>query len=80
MVFRNEQMKEVVFPVNAKAPEEDDKKEAIKIRASIEKGATQHKIPIWWFILQLILESTQARQRCSEQRRVPPRLSLTGVL
>ena len=57
MVFRNEQMKEVVFPVNAKAPEKDDKKEASKIRASIEKGATQHKIPIWWFILQLILEA-----------------------
>ena len=33
--------------------------EASKIRASIEKGATQHKIPIWWFIyiLQLILEA-----------------------
>ena len=44
------------FPLNTKAPEEEDKKEACKIRASIEKGATQHKIPIWWFILQLILE------------------------
>ena len=56
MVFRNEQMKEVVFPVNAKAPEEDDEKTASEIRASIEKGAAKHKIPIWWFILQLILE------------------------
>ena len=57
MVFRNEQMKEVVFPVNAKAPEEDDQKVASEIRASNEEGATQHKIPIWWFILQLILEA-----------------------
>ena len=57
MVFQDEQMKEVVFPVNAKAPEEDDQKAASEIRASIEKGATQHKIPIWWFILQLILEA-----------------------
>ena len=57
MVFQNEQMKEVVFPVNAKAPEEDDQKVASEVRASIEKGATQHKIPIWWFILQLILEA-----------------------
>ena len=57
MVFRNEQMKEVVFPVNAKAPKEDDQKVASEIRASIEKGTTQHKIPIWWFILQLILEA-----------------------
>ncbi|CAI8020168.1 hypothetical protein GBAR_LOCUS12066 [Geodia barretti] len=52
-----EGLKEIVFPVNTKTPEEDDKKEASKIRASIEKGATQHKIPIWWFILQLILEA-----------------------
>ena len=56
VVCRNEGLKEIVFPLNTKAPEEEDKKEARKIRASIEKGATQHKIPIWWFILQLILE------------------------
>ena len=56
VVYRNEGLKEIVFPLNTKAPEEEDKKEACKIRASIEKGATQHKIPIWWFILQLILE------------------------
>ena len=57
VIFRNEGLKEIVFPINAKAPEHDDEKEASKIRASIEKGATQHKIPIWWFILQLILEA-----------------------
>ena len=57
MVFRNEDMKQIVFPLNTKAPEDVDKKEASKIRASIEKGATQHKIPIWWFVLQLILEA-----------------------
>ena len=56
VVYRNEGLKEIVFPLNTKAPEEEDKKEAHKIRASIEKGATEHKIPIWWFILQLILE------------------------
>ncbi|CAI8049847.1 Mitogen-activated protein kinase kinase kinase 7 [Geodia barretti] len=56
VVFRNDGMQEIVFPVNAKTPDEDDEKEARKIRASIEQGATQHKIPIWWFILQMILE------------------------
>ena len=56
VVYRNEGLKEVVFPVNTKAPEEVDRKEGEKIRASIEKGATQHEIPIWWFILQIILE------------------------
>ena len=57
IVFRNEGLQEIVFPVNAKVPKDDDKEEASKIRASIEKRATQHKIPIWWFILQLILEA-----------------------
>ena len=57
VVFRNDGLQEIVFPVNAQAPEEDDEKEASKIRASIEEGATQHKIPIWWFILQMILEA-----------------------
>ena len=56
VVYRNEGLKEVVFPVNTKAPEEVDRKEGEKIRTSIEKGATQHEIPIWWFILQMILE------------------------
>ena len=56
VVYRNEGLKEIVFPLNTKAPEEEDRKEASKIRASTEKGAAQHKIPIWWFILQLILE------------------------
>ena len=53
VVHRNEG---VVFPVNTKAPEEVDRKEGEKIRASIEKEATHYTIPIWWFILQMILE------------------------
>ena len=57
VVFRDDDMNHIIFPVNTKVPEEDDKKEASKIRASIEKGAKQHKIPIWWFILQMILEA-----------------------
>ena len=61
VVYRNEGLKDIVFPLNTKAPEEEDKKEAHKIRASIEKGATQHKIPIWWFVLQLILEDLGGR-------------------
>ena len=57
LVYRNESLKEILFQVNTIDPKDDDKREASKIRASIEKGATQHKIPIWWFILQLILEA-----------------------
>ena len=57
LVYRNEGMQDVIFQVNTKVPKEDDRKEASKIRASIEEGATHHRIPIWWFILQLILEA-----------------------
>ena len=57
LVYRNEGLEEILFQVNTIDPKEDDKEEASKIRASIEKGATQHKIPIWWFILQMILEA-----------------------
>ncbi|CAI8028073.1 hypothetical protein GBAR_LOCUS15995 [Geodia barretti] len=61
VIFRKDDMKEIIFPVNTKKPDEDDKKEASKIRASIEKGGKKHKIPIWWFILQMILEALAHR-------------------
>ena len=57
IVYCNEGLEQIVFEVNTKNPGIGDKKEATKIRACIEKGATEHKIPIWWFIFQLILES-----------------------
>ena len=57
VVYCNEGLEEIVFQVNTKNPDSDDEKEAGKIRACIEKGAKQHEIPIWWFILQLILEA-----------------------
>ena len=57
LVYRNEEMEEVIFQVNTGVPKEDDRKEASKIRESIVEGATRVKIPIWWFILQLILEA-----------------------
>ena len=57
VVYCNEGLEEIVFQVNTKNPDSEDKKEAGKIRACIEKGAKQHEIPIWWFVLQLILEA-----------------------
>ena len=56
-VYRNESLDEVIFQVNTRKPDGDDKIEASKIRASIKKGATEVEIPIWWFILQQILET-----------------------
>ncbi|CAI8010209.1 hypothetical protein GBAR_LOCUS6741 [Geodia barretti] len=50
-------MDDVLFQMNTKTPNDEDKKEASKIRMSVHKVATYHKIPIWWFILQRILEA-----------------------
>ena len=52
IVYCNESLDEIIFQLNTKNPDGNDKKEA-----SIEKSAKQHKIPIWWFIFQLVLEA-----------------------
>ena len=57
VVYCNESMNDVLFQMNTKTPNDQDKKEAGKIRTSVHKVATYHKIPIWWFILQRILEA-----------------------
>ncbi|CAI8054089.1 hypothetical protein GBAR_LOCUS29562 [Geodia barretti] len=57
VVYCNESMNDVLFQMNTKTPNDEDKKEAGKIRTSVHKVATYHKIPIWWFILQRILEA-----------------------
>ena len=57
VVYCDNRMNNVVFQMNTKKPDDKDKKEALKIRSSIHKVATYHKIPIWWFILQRILEA-----------------------
>ena len=46
-----------MFQVNTRNPGCDDKKEANKIRACIEKHANLYEIPILWFILWLLLEA-----------------------
>ena len=57
LVYCNEGLEEIVFQLNTKSPGSGDKKVAKELRGCIEKGAKRHKIPIWWFILQLILEA-----------------------
>ena len=57
LVYCNEGLEEIVFQLNTKSPGSDDKKAARELRRCIEKRAKRHKIPIWWFILQLILEA-----------------------
>ncbi|CAI7994901.1 hypothetical protein GBAR_LOCUS1570 [Geodia barretti] len=57
VVYCNEAMNEIVFQLNTKNPDSNDKKEARKLRQCIMKDARQHAIPIWWFIFQFIMEA-----------------------
>ena len=52
----NQALKEVVFEVNTKSPSEEDKVKATKLKTSICEVNKTVKIPIWWFILQQVLE------------------------
>ena len=63
IVYQNEGLNEVIFQVNTKQPGDDGKIKAKEIRSSIDKAAIEVKIPIWWFILQQILEALAHRLR-----------------
>ena len=57
LVYYSSDMKELVFPVNTLNPGEKDKATAESIRLHIEaSGAEKIKIPIWWHILELLLQ------------------------
>ena len=48
----------LLYPVNAKIPESEDKKVAANFRRDVMQrcNAQEHKIPIRWFILELLLQ------------------------
>ena len=52
----NEALKHIVFEVNTKRPSEEDKVKATKLKTSICKVNKTVEIPIWWLILQQVLE------------------------
>ena len=57
LVYYSSDMKEVIFPLNALNPDEKDKAIAQSIRSHVEaSGAKEVKIPIWWYILELLLQ------------------------
>ena len=57
LVYYSSDMKEVIFPLNALNPDEKDKAIAQSIRSHIQaSGAKEVKIPIWWYIFELLLQ------------------------
>ena len=62
VLFCDDDLKDVIFQVNTIDPKVDDQETAGKIRESVEECTTDHEIPIWWFILELILEALAHKQ------------------
>lgn len=56
LVYYSSDMKQLLFPVNTLNPGEKDKVVAQSIRQAIENsGSREIKVPIWWYILELLL-------------------------
>ena len=57
LVYFSNDMKELIFPLNTRDPDDRDKAIAETIRHHIEAlGARKEKIPIWWHILEMLLQ------------------------
>ena len=78
LVFYGESLKELIFPVNTIGRGEEEERIAKMLRQEIENCSHKVKIPIWWFILELILRHLAeqlkrrvlSRQDCSEVARL----------
>ena len=78
LVFYGESLKELIFPVNTIGRGEEEERIAKMLRQEIEKCSHKVNIPIWWFILELILRHLAeqlkrrvlSRQECSEVAHV----------
>ena len=56
LVFPSGDMTKLLFPLNALNPGEQDKAIAESIRHAVEtSGSKEMKIPIWWYIMELLL-------------------------
>ena len=57
LVYSSQDMKKLLFPFNALNPGEKEKKMAQSIRGRVEdSGAKKVTIPIWWYIMELLLQ------------------------
>ena len=57
LVFYSSDMKKLLFPLNTLNPGKREKTNAQSIRQAIENsGAREVKVPIWWYILELLLQ------------------------
>ena len=57
LVFLSQDMKQLIFPLNTLNPGDPEKAKAQTIRHAVENsGGRKVKIPIWWYIMELLLQ------------------------
>ena len=78
LIFYGDSLEELIFPVNTMGRGEEEERIATILRQEIEKCYREVKIPIWWFILEFILQHLAeqlkrrvlSRQECLEVARL----------
>ena len=56
LVYTGEDLSKLIYEIDASNPKERENDIAAKIRCKVEESAEDHRVPIWWYMLQLILE------------------------
>ena len=57
LVYFSSDMKQLLFPLNTLGRGEKEKAIAHSLRCAVEKsGAREVKIPVWWYVLELLLQ------------------------
>ena len=57
LVFYSQDMKQLIFPLNTLNPGDSEKINAQNIRTAVVNSGGKHvKIPIWWYIMELLLQ------------------------
>ena len=79
LVYSSQDMKKLIFPVNALNPGDKEKSTAQSVRCHVEdSGSKKVKIPIWWYIMELLLQELArelgrgvlSRAECLEMARL----------
>ena len=79
LVYSSRDMKKLIFPVNALNPGKKERSTAQSVRCHVEdSGAKKVKIPIWWYIMELLLQELAkelgrgvlSRAECLEMARL----------
>ena len=57
LVYFSSDMKQLFFPLNTLSRGEREKAIAHTMRSAVEKsGAREVKVPVWWYVLELLLQ------------------------